>query len=209
MPEPRREEALIVSLCFQFLGCFFFLRATSPVGLRQLKCLMSGPRLKLVVTTTYLPPQRRFFPAHRSPMPLLLRIFLCSPLTHVGISKPLCAGPCRRWSYRSWVQPQPTSWISRFRLLGHLYMNNFRSCAIFSHRRSARMGPLWCTCHIRGGWQEYLPPPSLPLWPAADDNDSSRKVQGPDCGPVVSFCLRAWCRSYQFNIPAFAPHRTA
>ncbi|KAH9064290.1 hypothetical protein EDB87DRAFT_1397693 [Lactarius vividus] len=62
---------------------------------------MNGPLPKLVVTITYLPPQRKFFPAHRSPMPLLLSIFLCSLFTHVGISKPLCAGLCRRWPYRS------------------------------------------------------------------------------------------------------------
>lgn len=49
--------------------------------------------------------------------------------------------------------------------LGSPYMNNFRSCATFSHRRSARMGPIWRTCHIRGGWQEYLPLPSLPFGP--------------------------------------------
>jgi hypothetical protein len=49
-----------------------------------------------------------------------------------------------------------------FDCLGSPYMNNFRSCATFLHRRSARMGPLWRTCHIRGGWQEYCPPAQPP-----------------------------------------------
>src|ERR1700677_4958732 len=64
-----------------------------------------------------------------------------------------------------------------FDCLGSPYMNNFRSGATFSHRRSARMGPLWRTCHIRGGGRNTLLLPSLLLWPAADDDDYSRNFK--------------------------------
>ena len=50
-----------------------------------------------------------------------------------------------------------------FDCLGSPYMNNFRSCATFSHRRSARMGPLWRTYHYSCGGQETSPP--LPTQP--------------------------------------------
>ena len=100
-----------------------------------------------------------------------------------------------------------------FDCLGSPYMNNFRSCATFSHRRSARMGPLWRTCHYSCGGQETPPPPlglhlpSLPRRRCMTLLASS----GPRLRPrgVILFCLRAWCRSNNSTSRRYAPHRAA
>ena len=46
------------------------------------------------------------------------------------------------------LEPSRPRGFRVFDCLGSPYMNNFRSCATFSHRRSARMGPLWRTYRI-------------------------------------------------------------
>src|SRR6266702_49670 len=86
------------------------------------------------------------------------------------------------------------------------YMNNFRSCAAFSHRRSAKMGALFDAPVIIRAVAGI--PPSLPHH--SPFGPPMIVLQGPDSGPVVSFCFVCVPGAGPIiNSPAFAPHRAA